>query len=86
VIGSDVPLQNLDVARFADFPDHFSQVMTHLPSQDRLAVLWDEDEMVMTLKDRVRPVTICSHPPKVPQAPSRRRLKARGFTHPRWGP
>lgn len=86
MIWSDMPLQNLDVPRLADLPDYFSQVLPHLPSQDRLAVLWDENEMVMTLKDRVRPVAVCSHLPKVPQASSRRRLKARGFTHPRWGP
>ncbi len=86
VIWSDMTLQNLDVPRLANFSDDLPEIVAHLPAQNRLAVLWDEDEMVMTLKDRVRPVAVCSHSPKVPQASSRRRLKARGFTHPRWGP
>ena len=86
MVRPDVSLQDLDISCLANLPDDFSQELPHFSAQNRLAVLWDENEMVVTLKDRVRSVTIRSHSPKVPQASSRRRLKARGFTHPRWGP
>lgn len=48
-----VPLQNLYVPRLADFADDFSQVVANLATQNRLPVLRDENEMVMTLKDGV---------------------------------
>jgi hypothetical protein len=87
VIGSELPLQNLDVVRLAYLSHQVPHCQRNLSTQDRLAVLWDEHEVVVALVDRVRPLPVpLRHMPKVPQASSRRRLKARGFTHPRWGP
>ncbi len=82
MIGSDVPLQNLDVVRLAYLSHQIPHCQRHLSPQDRLAVLWDEHELVVALVDRVRTLPVrLRHLPKVRQASSRRRLKARGFTH-----
>ena len=61
VIRTDVPLQDVDVVRLADLPNQFPKTFTNLSSKNRLAVLWDEDEVVVTLVGRMRPVAIRSH-------------------------
>jgi hypothetical protein len=61
VISADVPLQDLDVVRLTDLPDQFPQPLTDFSSEHRLAVLWDEDEVVVTLVDRMRPVAVLPH-------------------------
>lgn len=60
-IRPDMTLQDFDVVRLADLPYQLAQPLTHLAAQDRLAVLWDEDEVVVTLVDGVRTVTILPH-------------------------
>jgi hypothetical protein len=58
VVWTHVPLQDRDVVRLADLSNQVTQPRPDFSSQDRLAVLWDEDEVVVTLVDRVRPVTV----------------------------
>ena len=56
-----MPFQDLDVVRFANLSYQIPQADADLPSQDRLAVLWDEHEVVVTLVNAVRPAAIVLH-------------------------
>ena len=58
MIRSHVSLQDHDVERLADLSNQITQPRTDFSSQDRLAVLWDEDEVVVALVDSVRPVAV----------------------------
>jgi hypothetical protein len=69
MIGPHVTLEDLDVVRLADLADEIAETLADKPSQNRLAVLRDEDEVVVALVDRVRTVTILLHSPEVPQPP-----------------
>jgi len=53
MVGTDMPLQDLDVLTPTDFPDQIPQGVADLPAQDRLAILRGEHEMVVQAIDRV---------------------------------
>ena len=54
VVGSNMPLQDEDVAAPTYFADQVAQAPTHVSSQHRLAVLRDEHKMVVKSVDCVR--------------------------------
>ena len=53
--------QDYYVVCFAHLSNNLSQPNPYLPSQDRLAVLWDEHKVVVALIDRMRAVTVLLH-------------------------
>jgi hypothetical protein len=61
VIRPDVPFQDHDVMRLANLSNDVAQTRPDLSSKDRLAVLWDEHEVVVALINAMRPVTVCAH-------------------------
>ena len=54
-------LHDLDLVRMTDLPDELTHSKPNVPSQNRLAVLWDEHEVVVALVSGMRPMTVCLH-------------------------
>lgn len=47
MVRTHVPLQNVDIVRPTDLPNHVSDLRRHFPAQDRLAILRDEHEVIV---------------------------------------
>ena len=69
VIGTNMPLQDLNVVVMTDSPDQVARPNGDVPSKDRLAVLGDKHDVVVQHVDAVRPLAIFAHSNIVPQAP-----------------
>ena len=54
MIGTDMSRDDQDVLAAADLPDQISQPLTNVAAEDRLAVLRDENEMVVESMNCVR--------------------------------
>ena len=65
MVWPDVTLDDLDLHRPTDLPNQVARTQPDVSSQDRLAVLRDENEMVVDLVDRGIPFGTCRI---VPQA------------------
>jgi hypothetical protein len=61
MVGSHVPLENLDVLTPADFPDQIPHRVADLPHQDRLAILRGEHEVVVQTINAVGGSTQFAH-------------------------
>jgi hypothetical protein len=57
----DVTLQNLDVMRPTDFPDQVPHLSADITAEHRLAILRDEDEMVVQTINRMGGSTVVAH-------------------------
>jgi len=61
VIGPHMPLQNLDIQRPTNLTDQVADVGADFAAQHRLAILRDEDEVIVQRIDRVRRPTVLPH-------------------------
>jgi len=68
MVPTHVPPQDFDVVRAADLPHQLAQLHRHVSAQHRLAVLGDEDEMVVQQINSVRRLPVGAHAGIVPQA------------------
>ncbi len=85
VVGSNVPSDNLDVVCLTNLPYQISNSQRHVTPQNRLPVLRAEHQVVLQEINGMRSSTVRGHPTTVPQASSRRRLKAGVSTLPENG-
>src|SRR4030095_107752 len=61
MVGTHVPLENLDVLTATDFPIQIPHALTDLPHQDRLAILRGEHEVVVQTINSVGGSTQFAH-------------------------
>jgi hypothetical protein len=61
MFGSDMPLQNLNVLRPTDLPNQLAKLSPNLTAKHRLAILRDEDEVVVQTIDGVGGSTVLPH-------------------------
>jgi hypothetical protein len=83
VVRSHMPLQDQDVVASAYLPDQFTQPLADLPAKDRLAVLRDEDEMVVKSSDCMGKAAVVQHASLYRKPPKGFALKARVSDPPR---
>ena len=61
MFGAHMPLQNLNVLRPTDLPDQLPNFPTNITAEHRLAILRDEDEMVVQTIDSMGGSTVLPH-------------------------
>ena len=68
MVRSNVALQDFDLVRSTDQSDELARSQPDITSQNRLAVLRDEHEVVVQLINAVRALAVPLHARTVPQA------------------